>query len=97
MHAPTLSGEVANRLMDDAILVSPELELYRDIFQHTYDRDTYMCEYGRWANTGEIDLYDNKVAIFSYAQDNPVALIIEDDTIADMMQKLFDYMASTSK
>lgn len=46
---------------------------------------------------GEIDLYDNKVAIFSYAQENPVALIIEDDTIADMMNKLFDQLSAGAK
>ncbi len=38
----------------------------------------------------ELALYDKKVGIFSYAQENPVALIIEDETISDMMQKLFD-------
>ncbi len=45
----------------------------------------------------ELSIYDNKVGIFSYAQKNPVALIIEDDTISDMMKKLFDYMESTAE
>lgn len=45
----------------------------------------------------EFALYDNKVSIFSYAQENPVAIIIEDETVSDMMQKLFDYMESTIK
>ena len=42
----------------------------------------------------EISLYDNKVGIFSYAE-NPVALIIEDDTIAYAMKQLFAYIEST--
>ncbi len=45
----------------------------------------------------EIALYDNKVGIFSYAKENPVAIIIEDDTIARTMKTLFDYIESTIK
>lgn len=45
----------------------------------------------------ELALYDNKVGIFSYSQEHPVALIIEDDTISDMMQKLFDFMETAAK
>lgn len=45
----------------------------------------------------ELDLYDKKVGIFSYAQENPIALIIEDDTISSMMQKLFDYLEMTAE
>lgn len=44
----------------------------------------------------EISIYDNKVGIFSYAKENPVALIIEDDTIAHTMKTLFDYIESTT-
>lgn len=35
MHTP-ITGEAARALMDDAILSSPELELYRDVFQAVY-------------------------------------------------------------
>lgn len=45
----------------------------------------------------EIAIYDNKVGIFSYAQENPVAILIEDDTIAYTMKTLFDYIESTTK
>ena len=45
----------------------------------------------------ELALYDNKVGIFSYSQENPVALIIEDDTISDMMKKLFDCLEKVAK
>lgn len=45
----------------------------------------------------EIAIYDNKVGIFSYAKENPVALIIEDDTIAHTMKTLFDYIERTTK
>lgn len=45
----------------------------------------------------ELVLYDNKVGIFSYSQENPVAVIIEDDTISHMMKNLFDFMAANAK
>lgn len=45
----------------------------------------------------ELALYDNKVAVYSYAQENPVALIIEDDTVSDMMNKLFDCLETIAK
>lgn len=45
----------------------------------------------------EISIYDNKVGIFSYAKENPVALIIEDDTIAHTLKTLFDYVESTTE
>lgn len=45
----------------------------------------------------ELALYDNKVGIFSYAQENPIALIIEDNTISDMMQKLFDCIGTVAR
>ena len=43
----------------------------------------------------EISIYDDKVGIFSYAQENPVAILIEDETIAHTMKTLFDYIEST--
>jgi sugar-specific transcriptional regulator TrmB len=49
----------------------------------------------RFGFKAEVSLYDNKVGIFSYAQESPVALIIEDDTIADALNKMFDYIEST--
>lgn len=45
---------------------------------------------------GEVSIYGNKVGLFSYAQENPIALIVEDQTIADMMKKIFDYIESTT-
>ena len=44
----------------------------------------------------EIALYDNKVGIFSYAKENPVALIIEDETISDAMRKLYAFIEEKS-
>jgi len=43
----------------------------------------------------EIDIYDNKVGIFTFVQDNPMALIIEDEAIAESMKTLFNYIDST--
>lgn len=47
--------------------------------------------------SGEVSIYDDKVGLFSYAADRPVALIIEDATIAHMMKQIFDYIESTTK
>ena len=44
----------------------------------------------------EVSIYDNKVGIFSYAENNPVAILIEDDTISHMMKTLFDFMAKNA-
>ncbi|MDB5187908.1 MAG: transcriptional regulator TrmB [Candidatus Kaiserbacteria bacterium] len=45
----------------------------------------------------EICIYDHKVSILSYSQENPVALIIEDETIAYAMKQIFNYVQSTAK
>jgi sugar-specific transcriptional regulator TrmB len=45
-----------------------------------------------YAFEGDVSIYDNKVAIFSYANEHPLAVIIEDATIASMMKKIFDFM-----
>lgn len=45
----------------------------------------------------EVSIYDNKVGIFSYAENNPVAILIEDDTISGMMKTLFDFMAKNAR
>ena len=43
----------------------------------------------------EVSIYDNKVGIFSYSQESPVAVIIEVETIAHTMKQLFNYIDST--
>lgn len=45
----------------------------------------------------EIDIYDNKVGIFSYSEKEPIAVIIEDEAIANTMKTLFAYMESHAK
>lgn len=42
-----------------------------------------------------IDIYDNKVALFSFSKEEPVAVIIEDDTIANAVRTLFEYVSDT--
>src|SRR3989344_2631918 len=39
---------------------------------------------GRFNFDGDVSIYGNKVGLFSYAHENPIALIIEDATIAKM-------------
>ena len=51
----------------------------------------------KYAMDTEICIYDNKVGIFSLALENPVALIIEDDTISHTMKQIFRYIESTAK
>ncbi len=46
---------------------------------------------------GDISIYDDRVAIFSYAHESPVAVIIEDQTISGMLKKLFDFMETHCK
>lgn len=46
---------------------------------------------------GEISIYDDKVGLFSYARENPIAIIIEDRPISDMMKKIFDRLEKTSE
>lgn len=45
----------------------------------------------------ELSIYDNKVGIFSYSQENPMAILIEDETISHMMKKLFDCLEQSAK
>jgi len=52
---------------------------------------------GRFNFDGDVSIYGNKVGLFSYAHENPIALIIEDATIAKMMKQIFDYIESTAK
>lgn len=42
----------------------------------------------------EIDLYDNKVAIFSFSEDTPLAVLIEDQKISQTMKQLFLFIDS---
>ncbi|MBI2607352.1 MAG: helix-turn-helix domain-containing protein [Candidatus Doudnabacteria bacterium] len=43
----------------------------------------------------EIDIYDDKTAIFSFSENNPIAVIIEDKNIANTLKALFKYVDST--
>lgn len=43
----------------------------------------------------EIDIYDNKVGIFSFSEDQPLAVIIEDNKITAALKTLFRYIEST--
>jgi predicted transcriptional regulator len=81
----------------DAYYVVPKTEI---AYQGTLD-DHKKMRYVRFIPpqfdfNGEIDMWDNKVGIFSYAKENPVALIIEDETIAHAMKQIFAYVESTT-
>ena len=80
------------------INIAPESEWARKskADDKKYLRTTKLLP-SQYGFNAELALYDKKVGIFSYAQENPIALIIEDDTVSDMMQKLFDCLEKTAK
>jgi sugar-specific transcriptional regulator TrmB len=45
----------------------------------------------------EICVYDNRVSILSYSLEHPIALIIEDETIAHAIKQIFNYVWSVAK
>jgi len=45
----------------------------------------------------EFAIYSDKVGIFSYAKENPVAILIEDATISHAMKQLFDFIESRAQ
>lgn len=61
-----------------------------------YLRETKFLP-ARYAFDAELSLYDDKVGIFSYSQETPVALIVEDATISDMMKKLFTCLETVAQ
>lgn len=89
--------EKRTRLGIKSVYVTPGTELARD---RSKDDEKYMrlAKFipPRFTFDTEIAIYDNKVGIFSYALENPVAIIIEDDTIAHTMKTLFDYIEQTT-
>lgn len=40
----------------------------------------------------EIDIYNDKVGIFSYSKDHPIAVLIQDENIAKTMKQIFNYI-----
>lgn len=54
MHNSATTPEATRKLLDDTILASPELELFRDVFAAVYGQD-YASHYERWSTTGEVE------------------------------------------
>lgn len=80
------------------IVLAPESEWARKAKEDDvkYLRTTKFLP-AQYGFDAELALYDNKIGIFSYAQENPIALIIEDNTVSNMMQKLFDCLETVAK
>lgn len=78
--------------------LAPETDWARESRRHDkkYMRTTKFIP-RQYAFDAEIGVYDNTVGIFSYAQEAPIAVIIEDATIADAMKKIFDLLESSAK
>lgn len=51
----------------------------------------------QYAMETEISIYDNKVSLTSFSQENPITVLIEDANIARTMKKIFDYVRETAK
>ncbi|HEV3245176.1 MAG TPA: helix-turn-helix domain-containing protein [Candidatus Paceibacterota bacterium] len=45
----------------------------------------------------EIDIYDDKVGIFTFSQEHPIAVLIEDKTIHDTMKSFFNFALMHAK
>jgi hypothetical protein len=43
----------------------------------------------------EIDIWDNKVGLFTFSEENPIAVLIEDERVAHTMRQMFKYIYST--
>lgn len=43
----------------------------------------------------EIDIWDNKMGLFTFTEDNPIAVLIEDERVANTMRQMFNYIYST--
>lgn len=50
---------------------------------------------GEYSFGTEINIYDNKIAIFSFSKEKPLAVIIEDEVITDTLKILFQYIKNT--
>ncbi|OGG79981.1 hypothetical protein A3A39_01195 [Candidatus Kaiserbacteria bacterium RIFCSPLOWO2_01_FULL_54_13] len=86
--------EKRTRLGIRCIDIVPETESGRrsKADDHKYIRTTKFLP-AKYTFDGDISIYDNKVAVVSYARENPIAVIIEDEAISDMMKTLFDFIA----
>jgi sugar-specific transcriptional regulator TrmB len=45
----------------------------------------------------EFTIYENKVGVYSYRKDNPIALIIEDETISHAMKQIYKFIESKAE
>lgn len=85
------------RLGITSTYITPDTEIARreSITDEKYIRKAKFIP-KQFGFNAEIALYDDKVGVFSYSQESPVALIIEDATIAHTMKQLFNYMVQTT-
>jgi len=97
-YEDTIENNAGVKFGVKCIDLAPESEWARKIqandTKHLRTTKFIPSQYGFDA---ELALYDKKVGIFSYAQESPIALIIEDDTVSNMMQKLFDCLETIAK
>jgi hypothetical protein len=91
---------ISTRMKDgiDAYCVVPKTDIG---YQASQD-DLKKMRYSRYIPAkfdfnGEINIYDNRVAIFSYAKESPVGIIIEEETIAHALKQIFDYVYATAE
>ena len=75
--------------------ISPDTPLSRKTAEdddRLYRKVKFIPE--KYAIATEVSIYDNKVSISSFSPENPVAVLIEDENIAQTMKQLFNFIES---
>lgn len=77
----------------DVAYVTPDSAVAREAAKHDKKfRRTASFIPARYAMDTEFAIYGETVAIFSFAQERPIAVLIEDATIAHALRMMFDFM-----
>ncbi len=86
------------RLGIKCLCLMPDTEwskIYKNLDQKQLRTTNFIP--AEFAFDSEVNTYDNKVGIFSFSMEHPVAIIIEDDNIAHTVRQFFNFMATAAK
>ncbi len=78
------------------IAAESEFVRYTKTLDQKFLRETLVLP-KKYALDTEINIYDDKVAIFSFAKERPIAIIIEDAHIAKSLATLFGYIEDAQR
>lgn len=73
--------------------IAPDTQISRDSQKQDkeFSRVTKLIP-AKYVFNSEIDIYDDKVGIFSYSKEHPMAVLIQDENIAKTMKQIFNYI-----